>query len=59
MPNKSSSRRVEVRTPDPECNPDLAFPPAIFAAGVKGVEEGYELPPEAEEDVNLMRPERA
>lgn len=55
MPNKSSSRRVEVRTPDPGCNPYLAFA-AIFAAGLKGVEEGYEIPPEAEEDVNLMHP---
>src|SRR5699024_4746493 len=48
-PNKSSSRRVEVRNPDSACNPYLTFA-VLIAAGLKGVEEGYELPPEAEDD---------
>src|ERR1700712_191154 len=39
--------RVEFRSPDPACNPYLAFS-AMLAAGMKGVEQGYELPPEAE-----------
>jgi glutamine synthetase len=49
-PNKGASTRVEVRTLDPACNPYLAFA-AILAAGMKGIEEGYELPREAEDDV--------
>jgi glutamine synthetase len=32
------------------CNPYLAFA-VLLAAGLKGIEEGYELPPEAEDDV--------
>jgi len=43
--------RVEYRSPDPACNPYLAFS-LILAAGMKGVTEGYELPPEA--DANLF-----
>jgi glutamine synthetase len=39
--------RVEFRSPDPACNPYLAFS-VILAAGMKGVEQGYELPAEAE-----------
>ncbi len=38
--------RIEYRAPDPSCNPYLAFA-LVLAAGLKGVEEGYELPPEA------------
>jgi glutamine synthetase len=43
---KESSARVELRSPDPACNPYLAFA-VILAAGLKGIEEGYDLPPEA------------
>jgi glutamine synthetase len=42
---KESSTRVEFRSPDPACNPYLAFS-VIVAAGLKGVEDGYELAPE-------------
>jgi glutamine synthetase len=49
-PLKGNSTRVELRTLDAACNPYLAFA-AILAAGLKGIEEGYELPPEAEDDV--------
>jgi glutamine synthetase len=49
-PLKGNSTRVELRTLDAACNPYLAFA-AILAAGMKGIEEGYELPPEAEDDV--------
>ncbi|HSV38432.1 MAG TPA: glutamine synthetase, partial [Nocardioidaceae bacterium] len=49
-PNKGASTRVELRTIDPACNPYLAFA-VILAAGMKGIEEGYELPAEAEDDV--------
>jgi glutamine synthetase len=49
-PDKGNSTRVEVRTIDAACNPYLAFA-VVLAAGMKGIEEGYELPPEAEDDV--------
>ena len=40
---KADSARLEFRAPDPACNPYLAFS-VILAAGLKGVEEGYDLP---------------
>jgi glutamine synthetase len=43
--------RIEYRSPDPACNPYLAFS-VILAAGLRGITEGYELPPEA--DANLF-----
>ncbi|MEX0426950.1 glutamine synthetase family protein [Nocardioides sp. DS6] len=49
-PLKGQSTRIEVRTIDSACNPYLAFA-VMLAAGMKGVEEGYELPREAEDDV--------
>src|SRR6266550_7647978 len=49
-PTKANSTRIEVRSPDPSCNPYLAFA-LLLAAGLKGVEENYELPPGAEDDV--------
>lgn len=57
-PGKASSRRVEVRSLDSACNPYLAYA-VIIAAGLKGVQEGYELPPAAEDDVwSLTESER-
>ncbi|WP_299576936.1 type I glutamate--ammonia ligase [uncultured Williamsia sp.] len=49
-PNKASSRRIEVRSPDSACNPYLTFA-VLLAAGLKGIAEKYELPDEAEDDV--------
>jgi glutamine synthetase len=49
-PNKGQSTRIELRTIDAACNPYLAYA-AVLAAGMKGLEEGYELPREAEDDV--------
>ncbi|MDQ3575884.1 MAG: glutamine synthetase family protein, partial [Actinomycetota bacterium] len=43
--NKPASTRIEFRSPDPACNPYLAFA-VILAAGLKGIEESYELAPE-------------
>jgi len=58
-PGKSSSTRLEYRAPDPACNPYLAFS-VLLAAGLRGIDEGYELPPEAEANVWTMSPaERA
>ncbi|MCZ3387808.1 MAG: glutamine synthetase family protein [Actinomycetia bacterium] len=52
-PQKGQSTRIEVRTLDPACNPYLAFA-VLLAAGLRGIEEGYELPPGAEDDVWLL-----
>lgn len=49
-PNKGQSTRVEYRALDSASNPYLAFA-LMLAAGLKGIEEGYELPPEAEDNV--------
>jgi glutamine synthetase len=49
-PNKGQSTRIELRTVDAACNPYLAYA-AVLAAGLKGIEEDYELPREAEDDV--------
>jgi len=46
-PNKGQSARVEYRAIDSAANPYLAYA-LLLAAGLKGIEEGYELPPEAE-----------
>jgi glutamine synthetase len=46
-----SATRIEFRSPDPACNPYLAFA-LMLAAGMRGITEGYELPPEA--DSNLF-----
>ena len=42
---KADSARIEFRAPDPSCNPYLAFS-VVLAAGLKGIEEGYDLPEE-------------
>src|SRR5689334_16241676 len=47
---KPNSARVESRSLDSACNPYLAFA-VLLGAGLKGIEEGYELPPGAEDDV--------
>ena len=43
-------RRLEFRTLDSACNPYLMYA-VIIAAGLKGIQKGYELPPPAEDDV--------
>ena len=54
-----SSVRVEYRAPDAACNPYLALS-VILAAGLAGIREGYELPPEVAADVKrLTASERA
>ena len=53
---KESSTRIEFRSPDPAANPYLAFS-VMLAAGLKGVEDGYDLPPEATNNIYEMTPE--
>ncbi len=52
-PGKEGATRIEFRSPDPACNPYLAFA-AMLAAGLKGIEEEYELPPEASDNIYEM-----
>jgi glutamine synthetase len=52
-PGKEKATRVEFRSPDPACNPYLAFS-VMLAAGMAGVKNRYELPPPTEKDVYLM-----
>jgi glutamine synthetase len=47
---KMESTRLEFRAPDPACNPYLAFS-VILAAGLKGIDEGYDLPPESTDNI--------
>jgi glutamine synthetase len=54
--NKWESTRVEYRAPDSAANPYLALA-VILAAGLKGIEEGYELPREAAANLFEMTPE--
>ncbi|MEJ7629810.1 MAG: glutamine synthetase family protein [Nocardioidaceae bacterium] len=49
-PTKGASTRVELRSIDSAANPYLAFA-VTLAAGMRGIEQGYELPPGAEDDV--------
>ena len=55
-PNKAASARIEIRSPDPACNPYLAFS-VMLAAGLRGIEEKYELPEEVNDDVDAMTAE--
>jgi len=54
IPKKGNplATRIEYRSPDPACNPYLAFS-VLLAAGMRGVQEEYELPAEA--DANLFQ----
>jgi len=57
-PQKGQSTRIEVRTLDSATNPYLAFA-VLLAAGLEGIEDGFELPVGAEDDVwNLTEAER-
>ena len=56
-PGKENSTRVEFRCPDPACNPYLAFS-VMLAAGLKGIEEKYELPTPVEENIFEMDEKR-
>ncbi len=49
-PGKERATRIEYRSPDPACNPYLAFS-VMLAAGLKGIEEKYDLPDPTEKDV--------
>ena len=52
-PGKESAVRVEYRSPDPACNPYLAFA-VMLASGLEGIEKRYKLPPASEVDVAAL-----
>ena len=52
-PGKEVATRVEFRSPDPACNPYLAFA-CMLGAGLKGVEEGLKLPAESNNNIFKM-----
>jgi glutamine synthetase len=55
-PGKELHTRIEYRSPDPACNPYLAFA-VMLAAGLDGIEKEIPLPPPVEENVFEMSPE--
>jgi glutamine synthetase len=52
-PGKEVATRIEFRSPDPACNPYLAFA-VMLMAGLKGIDENYPLPEPIEEDIYEM-----
>lgn len=48
--------RVEIRSPDPACNPYLAFA-CILSAGLDGIEKDYQITPPLERNVSEMTEE--
>ena len=56
QPGKETATRIELRSPDPACNPYLAFS-VMLAAGLDGMEKGYDLPPPTEKNVFEMSQE--
>jgi glutamine synthetase len=55
-PGREKATRIEFRSPDPACNPYLAFS-VMLAAGLNGIEKGLEPPAPVEENVYEMTPE--
>jgi glutamine synthetase len=55
-PGKEGATRIEFRSPDPACNPYLAFA-VMLAAGLAGIENEYELAPEASNNIYEMSEE--
>jgi glutamine synthetase len=54
-PGKERATRIEARFPDPACNPYLAFS-VMLAAGLAGIKNNYQLPPEADDNIYEMSP---
>ncbi|HXX59414.1 MAG TPA: glutamine synthetase family protein [Dehalococcoidales bacterium] len=52
-PGREKATRIELRSPDPACNPYLCFS-VMLAAGLAGIEEGLEPPEPIEENVYEM-----
>lgn len=55
-PGKEHASRIELRSPDPACNPYLAFS-VMLAAGLRGIEDKLECPAPREMDLFQMTQE--
>ena len=55
-PGNEAAMRMELRCPDPACNPYLTFA-ALLQAGLEGIEKGYELPEPMERNLYHLTPE--
>jgi glutamine synthetase len=55
-PGKEQATRMELRCPDPACNPYLTFS-ALLMAGLEGIEKGYELPEPMEKNLYHLSPD--
>ncbi len=53
QPGAEHATRIELRSPDPSCNLYLAFA-TMIAAGLKGIEKGYEVSAPVEENIYTM-----
>jgi len=56
-PGKEHATRIEFRSPDPACNPYLAFS-VMLAAGLRGIEDKLECPPPVELDLYHLTQEQ-
>jgi glutamine synthetase len=55
-PGKEKATRIEYRSPDPACNPYLAFS-VMLAAGLEGIEKKYKLAAPANDNIYHMSEE--
>ncbi|CAN5468464.1 hypothetical protein BH20ACT17_BH20ACT17_02210 [soil metagenome] len=55
-PGKERATRMELRCPDPACNPYLTFA-TLLHAGLEGVEKGYELPEPMDKNLYHLSPD--
>jgi glutamine synthetase len=55
-PGKEQTTRMELRCPDPACNPYLTFA-VLLQAGLEGIEHGYELPDPMEKNLYHLSPD--
>ncbi|MGI8596836.1 MAG: glutamine synthetase family protein [Thermoleophilaceae bacterium] len=55
-PGKEKATRMELRCPDPACNPYLTFA-VLLQAGLEGIEKGYELPEPMDKNLYHLTPE--
>jgi len=52
-PGKEKATRIELRNPDPSCNPYLAFS-VMLTAGLEGIKKKYPLPPQITDNIYEM-----
>ncbi len=55
-PGKEKATRIEFRSPDPACNPYLAFS-VMLAAGLEGIRQGYDLVEPSDDNIYTMTEE--